>query len=197
MTASAAATIATTLVSHAPLCRVETSLPSAHAVRNLPTHHAVISLSVVIASVASHHAVTVQPSHHVATDLLSHRGVTRHAAIVLSVAIVTATLHRAVTNPLSHRVAISHSVASAHATTILTRAHAPIVHPLTVPPMQVSQRGQVASSHHVRVHLVAKHSHLVAIAPLVQAHHVLALHVPRQVRDAALTLTAVAVKVTP
>jgi hypothetical protein len=159
-------------------------------------HLAVTNLLVVTANAALHRAVIGQPLLHVAINQLSHRAATPHVVTAPSAAIANVLSLRVETSPLLHRVATSHLVASAHhAATILTPAHVQIVRHLTVLPTQVSQHAQAVSSHHVQVLREAKPSRLAATAQRAQALRVQARHVPQPVHVAALTLTAVAVKV--
>jgi hypothetical protein len=159
-------------------------------------HLAVTSLLVVTANAALHRAVIVQPLPHAAISQLSLHAATPHVVTAPSAAIASVLSRLVETSPLLHRVATSHLVASAHhAATILTPAHAQIVRRLTVLPTQVSQRVQAVSSHHVRALQVAKPSRLAATAQLAQALRVQARHALQPVHVAALTLTAVAVKV--
>lgn len=205
-TAALAATTAIAHVSRALLRLVVTNPLTPRVAINLPMHQepkgtgvmhlAVTSLLVVTANAALHHAVIVQPLPHAAISQHSLHAATPHVVTAPSAAIASVLSLRVETSPLLHRVATSHLVASAHhAATILTPAHVQIVRRLTVLPTQVSQHARAVSSHHVRALQVAKPSRLAVTVQLAQVLRVQARHAPQPVHVAALTLTAVAVKV--
>ena len=204
-TAALAATTAIAHVSRALLRLVVINPLTPRVAINLPMHQeptgtgvmhlAVTSLLVVTANAALHHVVIVQPLPHEAISPLSLHAAIPHAVTAPSAAIASVLSLLVETSPLLHRVATSHLVASAHAAIILTPAHAQIVRRLTVLPTQVSQHAQAVSSHHVRALQVAKPSRLAVTVQLAQVLRVQARHAPQPVHVAALTLTAVAVKV--